>query len=118
MQDAQELEDIEKHKVLAIVAYLGFLVLIPALAAPNSKFARFHVNQGAVLFAATVAYAIVTTAISEFFGVVSVALAAISIIIFNLGYLGLFALMLLGIRNAYKGERKQLPYLGRYRILK
>ena len=39
--------DIAKNKVLSLFAYIGILFLIPLLAAPNSKFARFHTNQGA-----------------------------------------------------------------------
>ena len=31
---------------MAILAYFGILVLIPILAAKDSKFARFHANQG------------------------------------------------------------------------
>ena len=41
-------QDIEKNKVMALLAYIIFL--IPLLAAKDSKFARFHTNQGLVLF--------------------------------------------------------------------
>ncbi|MDO4733556.1 MAG: zinc ribbon domain-containing protein, partial [Bacillota bacterium] len=34
--------DIEQHKVMGVLAYLSWLVLIPIFAAPKSKFARFH----------------------------------------------------------------------------
>ncbi len=40
--------DVEKFKGLAVLAYIFFL--IPLIAAPNSKFARFHANQGLLLF--------------------------------------------------------------------
>lgn len=39
-----EAEDIEKNKVLSAVAYLLFF--IPLLAAPDSKYGKFHANQG------------------------------------------------------------------------
>ena len=42
-------QDIEQNKVMAILAYLGILVLIPLFAAKESKFARFHTNQGLIL---------------------------------------------------------------------
>lgn len=38
--------DIQNNKVMAILAYFGILVLIPIFAAKESKFARFHANQG------------------------------------------------------------------------
>ena len=41
-------QDIEKNKVMAVLAYILFF--IPLLAAKDSKFARFHTNQGLVLF--------------------------------------------------------------------
>ena len=37
--------DISDNKVYSILAYIGILVLVPILAAPKSKFARFHANQ-------------------------------------------------------------------------
>lgn len=47
-------KDITDNKVMAVLAYIGILFLIPLLAAPNSRFARFHANQGLVLFLAEV----------------------------------------------------------------
>src|SRR5689334_12413568 len=46
--------DIEQNKVYAVLAYIGLLFLVPLFAAPNSKFARYHTNQGIVLFIAAV----------------------------------------------------------------
>ena len=51
--------DISANKVYAILAYIGFLVLVPLIAVPKSKFARFHANQGLVLLIGEVAYNIV-----------------------------------------------------------
>ena len=49
-----EPEDIEKNRILALFSYLSWLVLIPLIAAKDSKFAKFHVNQGLVLAIAEV----------------------------------------------------------------
>lgn len=43
-----ELQDAQENKGMAVLAYLIFL--IPLLAAKESKFARYHTNQGLVLF--------------------------------------------------------------------
>ena len=48
--DEFDAKDIEDNKVISILAYIGLLFLIPLLAAPNSKFAKYHTNQGLVLF--------------------------------------------------------------------
>ena len=46
-QHAQPLDaDVQNNKVMAVLAYIGLLVLIPIFAAKDSKFARFHSGQG------------------------------------------------------------------------
>jgi|GEM_PF-4342849 len=42
LTDQFDKADVEQNKVMAILAYFGILVLIPILAAKDSKFARFH----------------------------------------------------------------------------
>lgn len=98
-------QDIQNNKVMALLAYLGFLFLIPLLAAPNSKFARYHANQGLVLF------------------ILEAITSVISIIPFGWiigGILGIFGLVLtiIGIVNAANGQAKQLPLIGGITILK
>ena len=44
--------DIEKNKLMAVLAYIIFL--IPLLAAKDSPFAKYHTNQGLVLFLAAI----------------------------------------------------------------
>ena len=46
--------DVQSNKVMGVLAYLSWLVLIPLFAARNSPFARFHCNQGIVLALAEV----------------------------------------------------------------
>ena len=45
-----EKADIESNKVYALLSYIGILFLVPIIAAPKSKFARYHANQGLTLF--------------------------------------------------------------------
>ena len=42
-------DDIAKNKVYAVLAYFTILVLIPIFIAKDSKYARYHANQGLVL---------------------------------------------------------------------
>ena len=51
-------EDIQENKMMAVLAYFGFLVFIPLFAAKRSKFARYHVKQGLILLAAEILFAI------------------------------------------------------------
>ena len=38
-------QDINDNKGMSVLAYIGILFLIPLLACPNSRFARYHTNQ-------------------------------------------------------------------------
>ena len=109
--------DIAQNKVMAILAYFGPLVLIPILAAKGSKFARYHSNQGLLLLIAAVLYGIA-------YGILSSILIAISWrLVFLTSILSLLSLVFLipfimGIVNASNGKAKELPVIGKFRILK
>lgn len=110
-------QDIQQNKTMAILAYIGPLVLIPIFAARNSRFARYHANQGLILLIAEAIY-------STIYGILSRILLSISFLLYlPFSILGLvnavFVLFaVLGIINAAKGYAKQLPFLGKYQILK
>lgn len=98
-------EDIKKNKVMAVLAYLGILVVIPLLCAKESRFAKFHVNQGIILLAAeVVAYLL------HFIPVIR--------IIANIIYILVFIFAIIGIINSVKGEAKELPFIGHFRFIK
>lgn len=104
-----EKHDIENNKILALFSYIGILFLIPLLAASNSKFARFHANQGLVFFLANLVLGLVCTVLA-FIPVVG---AIIDVLI---GLVSL-AVMILGIYNAVTGKAKELPVIGGIKIL-
>ena len=111
-------QDIENNKVMALLAYLSWLVLIPLFAAKDSKFARFHCNQGIVLAIAELALNFVVFPIlSGILGGVPVVGLLISIVS---GLVGLcfFVLSVIGIINAVQGQAKELPVIGGFKILK
>ncbi|MBP5258562.1 MAG: zinc ribbon domain-containing protein [Prevotella sp.] len=110
-------QDIESNKVMAVLAYLGVLVLVPIFAAKESKFARFHANQGLVLFIAEIAWTIVLTIINGILLSISARLVWISSIISLLGLVFL-VLAIIGIINAVNGRAKELPVLGKFILLK
>lgn len=103
-------KDAADNKVMGILAYLGILFLVPLLAAKESPFARFHANQGLLLFIGYIAVYIVyfiLLMISPMIGMIA-----------SILFLGLFVLAILGIINAAKGEMKELPLIGKYRLIK
>jgi len=98
--------DIEANKMMALLSYIIFF--IPLLAAKESRYAMFHANQGLILFLAGV--------------VVSIAGSIIPIlgwfIILPVGCIIVAVLGILGIINAWKGVAKDLPIIGKIRIIK
>ena len=103
-------KDIADNKGMAVLAYIGILFLIPLLAAPNSRFARFHANQGLVLFLAEV----VLGAAGGVLGLIPFVGWIIS------GAIGIvcLAFMIIGIVNAANGKAKELPLIGSFKLIK
>ena len=106
-------KDIADNKVMGILAYCYWLVLVPIFAAKDSKFARFHANQGVVLAIVATVFAIVVSILSRipFIG-------WLFAIVGSLGELATVGLMVIGIINAANGKAKELPFIGKFRILK
>lgn len=102
--------DIESNKVFAILSYIGILFVVGLIAAPKSKFARFHANQGLVLFITEIVLGIVSGIVS-FIPVVSGIVSAVVGII-SLVY------MVIGIYNSASGKAKELPVIGGISIIK
>lgn len=110
-------QDIQNNKVMAILAYLGILVLVPLFAAKESKFARYHTNQGLVLCITEIAYGIAYSVLSSIILAISWRLYFITSII-GLISLVFLVLLIVGIINAANGRAKELPVIGKFKILR
>ena len=97
--------DIADNKLMAILCYLGILWLIPFLAAKESPFVKFHLNQGLVLLVIdVVVWILCRIPVIRFVGwIVSIAV---------------FALIIIGIINVCNGKAQELPVVGKYTLLK
>ena len=109
--------DVEQNKVMAILAYIGILVFVPIFAAPQSKFARFHANQGLTLFIFEVVYGVIMSVLGATVGKIPVA-GPITLTICGLVSLIWLILMICGIINAVNGKAKELPVLGNIHFMK
>ncbi len=87
---------------IAILSYLGLLVLVPLLVAKGDEFVQFHAKQGLTLLIAAI--------IGTFVGVVPI----IGWILSPFIMLFFFVLAIMGIINVLKKERKELPVIGKY----
>lgn len=123
-------QDIATNKVMAILSYFGPLVFIPMFAAPESKFTRYHANQGLVLLILDVAYAIVQAILMAilrgifpwnwnygYFGGRGAVFSIISAVL-SLVWIGIGILAIIGVINAVQGRAKELPIIGKIKILK
>ena len=112
-------EDVRSNKAMGVLAYIGILFLVPLFAAKDSQYARFHTNQGLVLFIAEIALNIVVRIIAAILGNTMGLLAVPVIAVLNLA-VGIVSLifLILGIINACSGEPKKLPLIGSITILK
>lgn len=107
-----EEEDINQNKAMAVLSYFGILVLLPIFLAKESKYARFHANQGLILF---IVYFVAIVACITLSNIPI--LGILFVIIKYLIYVACLILAILGIINACNGKAKELPLIGRFKIL-
>jgi len=98
-------EDIDKNKVIAALAYILFF--LPLIVCPESPFGRFHANQGLLLLIVGVAGSIVLSIIP-----------VIGWIVLPLFSLAVFVIAVIALVNTLNGKAKDLPVIGKYRIIK
>ena len=96
----------DSDRGIAALAYVIFF--LPLLATPDSKFGKYHANQGLLLliFAITV-------------NVVGGAIPIIGwFLILPVGWLVTAVLFLIGFAGAIAGKQKPLPLIGNFNIIK
>ncbi len=91
---APEKKDVEENKLIAALAYISIICLVPLFLKRESKFAQFHAKQGLVLFILEL------FAFVPFFGQILFVLAVI--------------LAILGALNAWSGKYWVMPFFGKY----
>ncbi len=114
-------EDIQQNKVMAALAYIIFF--LPLLAAKESKFARYHANQGLVLLLTGIAIGIVGGILTGIFTAIalstgSIAMMGIISTLLMLVNIALCVLGIMGIVNGATGKVKPLPLIGGISIIK
>lgn len=112
-------EEVRRNKAMGVLSYLGILVLIPLLAGDKrSSYVKHHVNQGLVLFLLS---SLVDLLEGDWvWGLHSIIHFGGGIFSWIFDILGLvfFILMVMGIVAACKGERRELPLIGKIRFFK
>ncbi len=111
-------EDISANKGMAVLCYLGLLILIPILVDKKSPFVNFHKNQGLVFLITGIVLGFASGLVGFVLGFIPyIGGLVASLISLAVGILDLVWLIL-GIVNAAQGKAKELPFIGGFRILK
>lgn len=97
---------IEDVKVVSALAYVIFF--IPLLTNPNNDFAKYHANQGLNLLLLGLAIQVLGW-ILPFLG---------WFLILPLGMILVLVLFVMGLINALNGEKKPLPLIGKFELIK
>ncbi len=108
----------DNTKIFSILSYLGILFLIGLIADPKNEKLKFHVNQGCVLFIVEIVLGIAVQIVSAIVSYIPAVGYLLTTLVALVVYIGLFALAIMGILNASKGEEKQLPVIGKIVIIK
>lgn len=104
-QEVFSQEDIEKNKVMAALAYILFF--LPLVACPESRFGKYHANQGLILLIVGIGGSIIL-------GIIPI----IGWILMPFFYIAITVFAILGLVNGFKGVAKPLPLIGKFRIIK
>ena len=92
----------QKNTLMAVLSYLGILVLIPFFTTKNDPFVKFHIKQGLVLLIVEVVISIIAHVVWVLWP------------LWNLANLATLILAIIGIVNAAKGREKELPWIGHW----
>lgn len=123
-------KDIDANKGMAMISYLGPLAVIPIMTSKDSKFTDYHAKQGLNLFVIELIVWLCNYFLSSIVQIpkmctfldntyqcgtatpwwLSIPLSLVEIV--------LFALSIIGFVWAYQGKAKELPIIGKFKIIK
>lgn len=115
--DKKDNRDSSNEKLLAAMAYLGILAVVPFFMEKKTQFVRFHLGQGVTLFAAEILYGIMY----QFLAVTVLMVSwRLYLIIRIAGYAAFVfpVLSVIGIINVVNGQEKELPVIGKVRFFR
>lgn len=115
--------DIEVNRVVACICYIPFLFLLNMFSKnyKDSKYLHFHVNQGIIVSLVWLFVITFTNLLGTIFLKESIFTTHLPKIISFINYILhciAFLYSLFGLVNTYNGNSKELPIIGRIKILK
>lgn len=114
-----ETEDLKGKKFTACLAYLFWFTVIPMIYSTESKFIKYHANQGFVLAIAETVYLVITVIASKILWSVSRSTSLLVETTMLMVFVGAFGMLsLIGIFNVICGKEKPVPTFGHIKLLK
>lgn len=108
--------DIQKNKAMGGLAY--FLFFLPLVVCPESKYGRFHANQGLVYLLLCVAGSVVNRILAMVLFSVTWRLYWLWSIVSLIVWLPILGIGIIGLVNGFSGKAKELPFIGKFRLIK
>ena len=110
-------EQEQPRKGMAVLAYLSWLILIPLLTARNDDFVRFHLNQAIILYLIKLLLTVIANLLDGMVNTLPTLVMPLSglVVVMNLIR---FVFVVMGLVYALQGKKKELPLIGRLRLLK
>ncbi len=104
-----------ERKVVFSLCYLwGILFFLPLILYKNDEEAKFRANEGLVLLIVS----IIGNAVFGILTAIGGAVATVFGIITGVFNLGILILAIIGIINVINGDKKELPLLGKYKLIR
>lgn len=113
--DRYDAEDIKQNKTMAGLAYILFF--LPLIVCKDSKFGRFHANQGLLLLILSVAGYIAISIATTILATITWRLFGFISLLYSIYGLFILAIAIYGLVNGLNGKAKELPVIGKYRII-
>ena len=115
-----EQEDLEGKKFTAFLAYLSWFAVIPMIYSTESKFIKYHANQGFVLATVETIYIIIMVIVSKLIlWPLSRATSLLVETTMFMVFVGVFGMLsLIGMFNVIRGKEKPIPTFGHIKLLK
>lgn len=115
-EDVFDEEDIRQNKTMAGLAYILFF--LPLIVCKDSKFGRFHANQGLLLLILSVVGYIAMSIVTTILATITWRLFGFISLLYSIYGLFILALAIYGLVNGLNGKAKELPVIGKYRIIR
>jgi uncharacterized membrane protein len=103
--------------ILAYITLIGFIISIvlnSSKTGEEKKFGAFHLRQALGLIIFSVGLFIALTIVTVILAIIIPFLGVLLGLLMNLVWLGILALLIIGIVNAANGSYKEVPVIGSY----